>query len=140
MYTSMIKLLNISNKSTLIIIFISLILLLHIGTLNFFEAEKNLKKYGKTLVSNLPDSTTNLLMKLCTTYTPTKPTSTLSTSGSSSSAPSSSVPASSSYNKTGANFSSSPVNLSSSPKGIIIIIIIYFFNLFCCFFDSYILV
>eukprot|EP00026_Physarum_polycephalum_P001684 Phypoly_transcript_01686.p1 GENE.Phypoly_transcript_01686~~Phypoly_transcript_01686.p1 ORF type:complete len:1051 (+),score=172.81 Phypoly_transcript_01686:443-3154(+) len=47
----------------------------YIGTLNFFEAEKNLKKYGKSLVSNLPDATTNLLMRLCTTYTPSIPKS-----------------------------------------------------------------
>ncbi len=41
---------------------------LDIGTLNFFEAEKNLKKCGKNLVSCLPEQTTNLLMKLCTLH------------------------------------------------------------------------
>jgi len=45
----------------------------YISTLDFFEAEKNLKNYGKSLVSHLPEKTTQLLMKLCTDYTP-KPT------------------------------------------------------------------
>ncbi|KYR00557.1 RING zinc finger-containing protein [Tieghemostelium lacteum] len=42
----------------------------YIQTLEFEEADKNLKKYGKTLVSELPDETTRVLMKLCTDYQP----------------------------------------------------------------------
>eukprot|EP01132_Coremiostelium_polycephalum_P001153 gene1153-1462_t len=42
----------------------------YIQTLSFEEADKNLKKYGKMLVSNLPEATTHLLMKLCTDYQP----------------------------------------------------------------------
>lgn len=45
--------------------------LAYIETLDFFEAEKNLKKYGKALVSELPEQTTKLLMRLCTDYHPT---------------------------------------------------------------------
>lgn len=40
----------------------------YISTLDFFEAEKILKKYGKVLVSNLPDQTTHLLMRLCSNF------------------------------------------------------------------------
>ncbi|GAM20486.1 hypothetical protein SAMD00019534_036610 [Acytostelium subglobosum LB1] len=42
----------------------------YIQTLSFEEADKNLKKYGKMLVSNVPEPTTKLLMKLCTDYQP----------------------------------------------------------------------
>eukprot|EP01119_Soliformovum_irregulare_P007415 TRINITY_DN1982_c0_g1_i1.p1 TRINITY_DN1982_c0_g1~~TRINITY_DN1982_c0_g1_i1.p1 ORF type:complete len:907 (-),score=260.18 TRINITY_DN1982_c0_g1_i1:49-2769(-) len=42
----------------------------YIATLDFFEAEKNLKKYGKILVTALPEQTTALLMRLCTDYVP----------------------------------------------------------------------
>eukprot|EP01133_Synstelium_polycarpum_P001183 gene1183-1361_t len=45
----------------------------YIQTLPFEEADKNLKKYGKNLVSNLPEPTTKLLMKLCTDYQPLPP-------------------------------------------------------------------
>lgn len=38
----------------------------YIATLPFLEAEKNLKKYGKTLVTRVPEPTTKLLMRLCT--------------------------------------------------------------------------
>lgn len=44
----------------------------YISTLDFFEAEKNMKKYGKGLVTNLPDQTTSMLMKLCSDYVPNK--------------------------------------------------------------------
>eukprot|EP01137_Pigoraptor_chileana_P023996 Opistho-2@91225 len=40
----------------------------YISTLDFFEAEKNLKNYGKTLVNHLPEATTRLLIALCTDY------------------------------------------------------------------------
>lgn len=42
----------------------------YMATLSFAEAEKNLKDYGKELVNMLPDATTQLLMRLCTGYTP----------------------------------------------------------------------
>jgi len=42
----------------------------YIQTLDFEEADKNLKKYGKILVSELPEETTMVLMKLCTNYQP----------------------------------------------------------------------
>jgi hypothetical protein len=45
----------------------------YIATLDFYEAEKNFKKYGKILVSNIPEQTTALLMKLCSNYTPSGP-------------------------------------------------------------------
>ena len=35
-------------------------------TLDFFECEINVKKYGKTLITELPQQTTQLLMELCT--------------------------------------------------------------------------
>ncbi len=61
----------------------------YISTLDFFEvryclsttsesliqAEKNLKKYGKNLITNLPEPTTNLLKRLCSNYQPTLSTS-----------------------------------------------------------------
>mmetsp|Transcript_3507 Transcript_3507/g.9503 ORF Transcript_3507/g.9503 Transcript_3507/m.9503 type:complete len:1008 (+) Transcript_3507:108-3131(+) len=37
-------------------------------TLDFFECEKNLKKYGKALITAIPAETTQLLMELCTSY------------------------------------------------------------------------
>jgi len=40
----------------------------YISTLEFSEAEKNLKKYGKVLITNLPEQTTALLMRLCSNY------------------------------------------------------------------------
>lgn len=40
----------------------------YIGTLDFFEAENNLKKYGKVLVTHIADQTTSLLIRLCTDY------------------------------------------------------------------------
>jgi len=40
----------------------------YISTLDFYEAESCLKSYGKILVANLPQETTNLLMKLCSNY------------------------------------------------------------------------
>jgi len=40
----------------------------YIGSLDFFEAEKNMKLYGKVLVNNLPEPTTKLLVNLCTGY------------------------------------------------------------------------
>jgi hypothetical protein len=46
--------------------------LAYIASLPFEDAEADLKKYGKALVSHLPEATTELLMKLCTgCYTPT---------------------------------------------------------------------
>ena len=41
----------------------------YISTLDFYEAEQNLKKYGKILVTNLPEQTTEILKRLCTNYT-----------------------------------------------------------------------
>lgn len=45
----------------------------YIATLPFEDAEKNLATYGKELVNELPDETTQLLSKLCTSYTPEVP-------------------------------------------------------------------
>ncbi|EGC37991.1 hypothetical protein DICPUDRAFT_76416 [Dictyostelium purpureum] len=42
----------------------------YIQTLEWEEADKNLKKYGKQLVSEIPEETTGVLMKLCTNYQP----------------------------------------------------------------------
>eukprot|EP01090_Pellita_catalonica_P014863 TRINITY_DN3886_c0_g1_i1.p1 TRINITY_DN3886_c0_g1~~TRINITY_DN3886_c0_g1_i1.p1 ORF type:complete len:756 (+),score=131.66 TRINITY_DN3886_c0_g1_i1:334-2268(+) len=42
----------------------------YIGTLEFSDAETNLQKFGKTLVSSLPKETTRFLMTLCTNYKP----------------------------------------------------------------------
>ncbi|KJE89841.1 hypothetical protein CAOG_01266 [Capsaspora owczarzaki ATCC 30864] len=42
----------------------------YISTLEFAEAEKTLKDYGRILVNNLPEKTTNLLISLCTDYKP----------------------------------------------------------------------
>jgi hypothetical protein len=44
----------------------------YIQTLPFEEAEDNLLKYGKQLVSALPQQTLRLLMELCTNYVPKK--------------------------------------------------------------------
>lgn len=43
----------------------------YIRTLDFFEAELCLKRYGKALLSELPKETTQLLKDLCTHYEPT---------------------------------------------------------------------
>ncbi|KAK3087703.1 hypothetical protein FSP39_009366 [Pinctada imbricata] len=43
----------------------------YIGKLEFEEAEENLKKYGKVLMSEVPRQTTELLKRLCTDYRPT---------------------------------------------------------------------
>jgi hypothetical protein len=43
----------------------------YIAKLEFDEAEKNLKKYGKVLISEVPAETTELLKTLCTDYHPT---------------------------------------------------------------------
>ena len=40
----------------------------YISTLDFLEAENSVKNYGKILVSNIPEQTTNFLMKLCSNY------------------------------------------------------------------------
>ncbi|XP_069106820.1 vacuolar protein sorting-associated protein 11 homolog isoform X1 [Argopecten irradians] len=42
----------------------------YIGKLEFEEAEENLKKYGKVLMSEVPRQTTELLKRLCTDYRP----------------------------------------------------------------------
>eukprot|EP00004_Rigifila_ramosa_P020754 TRINITY_DN5423_c0_g1_i3.p1 TRINITY_DN5423_c0_g1~~TRINITY_DN5423_c0_g1_i3.p1 ORF type:complete len:536 (-),score=155.32 TRINITY_DN5423_c0_g1_i3:7-1614(-) len=42
----------------------------YISRLPFFDSEKMMKQYGKTLVSFLPEQTTRLLMLLCTNYSP----------------------------------------------------------------------
>eukprot|EP00027_Filamoeba_sp_ATCC50430_P018912 CAMPEP_0168579026 /NCGR_PEP_ID=MMETSP0413-20121227/21645_1 /TAXON_ID=136452 /ORGANISM="Filamoeba nolandi, Strain NC-AS-23-1" /LENGTH=897 /DNA_ID=CAMNT_0008612909 /DNA_START=77 /DNA_END=2766 /DNA_ORIENTATION=- len=47
----------------------------YIGTLDFTETEKNVKKYGKILITTVPDQTTQLLMRLCTSYAPASVTS-----------------------------------------------------------------
>eukprot|EP01027_Heterolobosea_sp_BB2_P011996 GEZU01017408.1.p1 GENE.GEZU01017408.1~~GEZU01017408.1.p1 ORF type:complete len:1030 (+),score=311.54 GEZU01017408.1:190-3090(+) len=44
--------------------------LAHIETLDFDLAESFMKKYGKILVTKLPDQTTKLLIRLCTGYVP----------------------------------------------------------------------
>lgn len=43
----------------------------YIRTLGFFEAELCLKQYGKALISEIPQETTQLLKELCTKYEPT---------------------------------------------------------------------
>eukprot|EP00794_Sanderia_malayensis_P012216 gene12216-13473_t len=48
----------------------------YISNLNFVQAEANLKSYGKTLMNEEPDETTDLLKRLCSDY---KPVSTKST-------------------------------------------------------------
>jgi vacuolar protein sorting-associated protein 11 len=42
----------------------------YVNTLPFPHAERTLKEYGKSLVTNMPEETTDLLMRLCTSYTP----------------------------------------------------------------------
>lgn len=42
----------------------------HISSLQFDEAMENMKKYGKTLMSQEPEKTTDLLKLLCTDYKP----------------------------------------------------------------------
>ena len=42
----------------------------YISTLNFTCAEANMKKYGKAMMSVLPERTTSFLMSLCTFYVP----------------------------------------------------------------------
>ncbi|XP_041361621.1 vacuolar protein sorting-associated protein 11 homolog [Gigantopelta aegis] len=44
--------------------------LLYIGRLEFVEAEINIKKYGKVLMSKVPRQTTELLKRLCTDFRP----------------------------------------------------------------------
>ena len=45
----------------------------YIGTLDFDDAELNMKKYGHALMQKLPDETTELLKILCTgTYVPVR--------------------------------------------------------------------
>lgn len=43
----------------------------YIGKLEFQEAEDNVKKYGKVLMAERPEETTDLLKRLCTDYKPT---------------------------------------------------------------------
>ncbi|KNC46655.1 Vps11 [Thecamonas trahens ATCC 50062] len=50
----------------------------YIQTLSFDEAKANMIKYGKTLVERLPELTTQVLMALCTDYTPKAPAGGLS--------------------------------------------------------------
>ncbi|CAI9739698.1 sorting-associated 11 homolog [Octopus vulgaris] len=42
----------------------------YIGKLSFAEAEENMKKYGKTLMREVPQPTTEVLKQLCTDYRP----------------------------------------------------------------------
>ena len=49
----------------------------YISRLGFREAEKTLIAYGKILVNNVPEITTNLLKQLCTDYIPKDTTTTL---------------------------------------------------------------
>ena len=51
--------------------------LTYIGRLEFKEANHNVKKYGKLLMSEAPQQTTELLKRLCTDY---KPSDSMSTS------------------------------------------------------------
>ena len=44
----------------------------YISTLEFKEAEKNMKQYGKAMMSALPERTTEFLQSLCTFYIPKK--------------------------------------------------------------------
>lgn len=41
----------------------------YIGTLDFVEAEMNMKKYGSVLIENVPNEATQFLKRLCTSYT-----------------------------------------------------------------------
>lgn len=42
----------------------------YIATLNFDEAELNMKKYGNVLIENVPNEATQFLKALCTSYLP----------------------------------------------------------------------
>ncbi|PRP76946.1 hypothetical protein PROFUN_06224 [Planoprotostelium fungivorum] len=42
----------------------------YISTLDFYEAENNMKKYGKTLIHARPEQTTQFLVSLCTNWVP----------------------------------------------------------------------
>ncbi|XP_015430212.1 PREDICTED: vacuolar protein sorting-associated protein 11 homolog [Dufourea novaeangliae] len=42
----------------------------YMATLEFEEAEPNMKKYGKILIENVPDESTQFLKALCTNYRP----------------------------------------------------------------------
>ncbi|XP_076184053.1 vacuolar protein sorting 11 [Ptiloglossa arizonensis] len=42
----------------------------YIGTLEFEEAESNMKKYGNILIENVPNESTQFLKTLCTNYRP----------------------------------------------------------------------
>ncbi|XP_022253825.1 vacuolar protein sorting-associated protein 11 homolog [Limulus polyphemus] len=42
----------------------------YIAKLDFYQAEENMKRYGKILMSQVPEPTTELLKKLCTDYKP----------------------------------------------------------------------
>ncbi|KAI5755652.1 hypothetical protein M8J77_018648 [Diaphorina citri] len=42
----------------------------YIGKLSFYEAEANIKRYGKTLLEHVPQETSELLKRLCTDYKP----------------------------------------------------------------------
>ncbi|XP_032237087.2 vacuolar protein sorting-associated protein 11 homolog isoform X2 [Nematostella vectensis] len=44
----------------------------YIAQLDFYEAESNMKAYGKCLLNNVPIEATNLLKKLCTSYKPNR--------------------------------------------------------------------
>uniref|UniRef100_H2ZAB7 Vacuolar protein sorting-associated protein 11 homolog n=1 Tax=Ciona savignyi TaxID=51511 RepID=H2ZAB7_CIOSA len=48
--------------------------LAYIRQLPFNEAENSVKRYGKALVTHVPEETTDLLKLLCTDYQPSKPT------------------------------------------------------------------
>ncbi|XP_034943521.1 vacuolar protein sorting-associated protein 11 homolog [Chelonus insularis] len=47
----------------------------YMESLNYEEAESNMKKYGKILIENVPDEATQFLKKLCTNYRSTDRTS-----------------------------------------------------------------
>ncbi|XP_058799921.1 vacuolar protein sorting-associated protein 11 homolog isoform X5 [Phymastichus coffea] len=47
----------------------------YIATLDFEEAEMNMKKYGNILIENVPNEATQFLKTLCTNYIPTNKTS-----------------------------------------------------------------
>jgi hypothetical protein len=64
----------------------------YIETLPFEEAQTHLQKYGKILVTELPQPTTKLLMELCTSYVPKKPPAVSEPTKESKTNPSASVP------------------------------------------------
>ena len=47
------------------------ILIIDYIVLFWFQAEENLKKYGKMFMAERPEETTELLKRLCTDYKPT---------------------------------------------------------------------